>query len=93
MPSVLLVEGRIAVIESQFAHITAPKKKPGRKKLRKNYDVIVLRNGNADGISQKGHGFRKRTRVKGRRPLRGDGIYATQDAVEDTLYWYRVRRA
>ena len=83
----------MSMVESQFAHIVPPKKKPGRKKLCKNYDVIVLRAGNADGISPKGHGFRKRTRVKGRRPLRGDNIYTTQDAIEDTLYWYRVRRS
>lgn len=80
--------------ESQFQHIIQPKKKSGRKKLRKNYDVIVLRDATAEGIYPKGSGFRKRTRLRQRRsPLRGDNIYRTQNAVEDTLYWYRVKGA
>jgi hypothetical protein len=80
--------------ESQFANVKAKPKKPGRKKLRKNYDVIVLKDATAEGIYQKGSGLRKRTRLRNkRRPVRGDNVYRSQDAIEDALYWYRVRGA
>lgn len=75
------------MIESQFANATPTKRRKSRR-LRKNYDVVLLPDAKARGRYPKGSGFNKRTRIKGRKPVMGDRLSHTEDTI-----WLRVKRA
>ena len=72
--------------ESQFQHTQPKPKKRGRKRLRKNYDVMVLRDAKAKGRFRKGEGFNRGPKVR-RRPIRGDVIFTDSEE----LIWLRAR--
>jgi len=71
------------VPESQFHHPT-PKKKRKSRKLRKNYDVMVLRDAKAKGRYRKGEGFRRGPKVR-RHPIMGDIVFTNSEE----LIWLR----
>ena len=76
-----------AIPESQF---TGLKAKPRRKsrRMRKNYDVILLPDRMVKGRSPKGSGFNKVTRIKGRKPVMGDALCSSEAAL-----WLRPNHA
>lgn len=75
--------------ESQFLGAKLRKRRKSRK-LEKNYDVKVLPDAKARGRYQKGSGFNKRTRIKGRSPVY---IPTSEHNAEDAFYWLRVKRS
>lgn len=70
----------MSMVESQFLGMT-PRKVKKTRKHRKNYDVVVLNDAKAKGRYPKGQGFNKVTRIKGRKPVMGDRLIHSEDAI------------
>lgn len=73
------------MVESQFANVKPPRKRRKSRRMRKNYDVVVLAPRKAKGRYPKGQGLNKRTRIKGRKPIMGDRMVHSDD-----VFWLRA---
>ena len=71
------------VPESQFANVKTQRRRKSRK-LRKNYDVVVLATRASEGRYKKGEGLRRGVRHR-RRPIMGDALIHSE-----TTIWLRA---